>query len=152
MPHQLFALPRHMPGLFLRFARHPDHRQLPRVTLHVARQTLTQRRGIARITLHSRAFFIEFAWRNHVALSSGRFQLSIETKAKPARFVDYMHRVTPAQQRLYPGHKLLGREPPRRFGQQLIVLRYRNVKPRVDIQTNLDDRAGKFYFTNGILE
>ncbi len=53
MTHQLFALPRHMPGLFLRFAGHPDHCQFPRVTLHVARESLTKRGRIARIGLYS---------------------------------------------------------------------------------------------------
>src|SRR5215470_10774703 len=84
--HQLLPLPRDLSGLFLRFARHPDHRQLPRVAFKVTRQTLAQSFGVARIALHSSALFIQFTWGNDVALRSGRTQLSIESKAKTARF------------------------------------------------------------------
>jgi hypothetical protein len=33
-----------------------------------------------------------------------------------------------------------------------IVLRYRDIEPDVHIQTDLDDRPGKFYLINGDLE
>ena len=39
-----------------------------------------------------------------------------------------------------------------RLGQELIVLRYRDIEPDVHIQTDLDDRPGKFYLVNGDLE
>jgi hypothetical protein len=58
--YQLFALPRNVSGLFLRFARHSNHRQLPRVPIQITRQTLTQRRGIARIGFYPGALLIEF--------------------------------------------------------------------------------------------
>ncbi len=73
MSDQLFALPGNMPSLFLRFGRHPNHRQLARVTLHVARQSLTQRSGIARIGLYPGTLLVEFARRNDVAVRPERF-------------------------------------------------------------------------------
>src|SRR5512132_2208661 len=65
MTHQLFALPGHMPGLFLHFSRHPNHRQLPRVTLHVARESLAKRGRVARIGLYPGTLLVEFALRNY---------------------------------------------------------------------------------------
>ena len=38
------------------------------------------------------------------------------------------------------------------LGQELIVLRYRDIEPDVHIQTDLDDRPGKFYLVDGDLE
>ena len=66
--------------------------------------------------------------------------------------MNHMHRVTSLQQPGYPRHKLRGRQSSGWLGQELIVLRYRNVDPRMHVQTDLDDRTGKFYPVNGDLE
>ena len=63
-----------------------------------------------------------------------------------------MHFVTRPEQSFYPGHELARREPPRRLGQQLIVLRHRHVDPGMDIQPDLDHRRGKLYLLSGPLE
>ena len=86
-PHQLLTLPGNMSRLFLCFSRHSNDCQLPAIPIQVTRQTLTERGGIARIGLYPGALLIEFARRNDIALRPGGFQLSIETKAKPARFI-----------------------------------------------------------------
>ena len=62
-----------------------------------------------------------------------------------------MHRVTGPQELFHPGHKLARRESPGRLGQELIVLRYRHVKPGVHIQTDLDDRPQSFILLTAIL-
>ena len=67
-PDQLLALSRNMSRLFLRFARHPNHRQFPGIAFHVTRQTLTQRSGIARIGLYPGKLLVEFARRDHIAV------------------------------------------------------------------------------------
>src|SRR5207244_518764 len=77
---------------------------------------------------------------------------SIESKAKTARFVDYVHSVPLSQQPLHPGNKLPRPKAPRCLGQQLVVLRHHHVLLRMDVQPELDERTGKFYFTNGALE
>jgi hypothetical protein len=63
-----------------------------------------------------------------------------------------MHGVARAQELVDPRHKLKGLHPARWLGQRVIVLRHRHVEPGMHIQTDLDDRAGKSYFTNGNLE
>src|SRR4029434_5466943 len=93
-PHQLLTLPGNMSRLFLCFGRHSNDCQLPGIPIQVTRQTLTERGGIARIGLYPGALLIECARRNDIALRPGGFQLSIETKAKPARFINHVHRVT----------------------------------------------------------
>jgi len=86
----------------------------------------------------------EFTWGNDVALRSGGTRLSIESKAKTARFIDYVHSVPRSQQRLHPGNKLPRPKAPCCLGQQLIVLRHHHVLLRVDVQPELDDQTGKF--------
>jgi len=63
-----------------------------------------------------------------------------------------MHGVARAQELFDPRQKLHGRQTSRRFGQQVIVLRHRHAEPHMHIQTDLDQRTGKFYPVNGILE
>src|SRR5262245_1407092 len=101
MMHQLSTLTAHMPRLLFFFARYPDQRQLPSVALHLARQTLTQRRRVARIGLHPAVLCIEFAWSNHITVGSGCNQLSVETEPKAARFINHMHAVAPTKQCLH---------------------------------------------------
>ena len=79
-------------------------------------------------------------------------QLSTETEAKAARFVNHMHRVTRTQKLFDPWQKLHGLHPTRRLRQQVIVLRHRDVEPGMHIQTDLDHRAAEFYSLNGNLE
>ena len=140
-----------MARLFFLFARHPDHRQLPRVAFTVTREPLAQGGRIARIGLHPRALLVEFARRNDITVRPGRHQLPVKAEPEAARFVDYVHLVPSPQQALHQGHKLPGRKAPGRLGQEMIVLRYGHVKPGMDIQSDLDDRTGTFYFTNGRL-
>src|SRR5215831_20730887 len=68
MMHQLSTLTTHMPRSLFFFARYPDQRQLPGVAFQIARQTLTQPVGVARIGLHLAALFIEFAWGKDMAV------------------------------------------------------------------------------------
>src|SRR5215472_4310156 len=91
MMHQLSTLTAHMPRLLFLFARYPDQRQLPSVAFQIARQTLTQPGGVARIGLHSAALFIEFAWGNDITVGSGCDQLPVETEPKAAHFINHMH-------------------------------------------------------------
>ena len=69
-----------------------------------------------------------------------RDELPVEAKAEAARFVNHVHGVSGTQQRLDPRDELLRREPPRRLGQRVIVLRRDHVELRVDIQPKLDRR------------
>ena len=141
-----------MTGLLLLFSRHPNHGQFTRVAFQVTRETLTQRRRVARIGLHPAALFVQFARSNDVALRSGGHQLPVETEPKAARFINHMHAVSLTKQRLHPRHKLIWTEPPRRLGQEMIILRYRHVNTRVHVQTDLDHSATGFYFSCDGLE
>src|SRR5512133_2776659 len=98
------------------------------------------------------ALFVEFAWGNDIAVGSGCDQLPVETEPKAARFINHMHAVALTKQCLHPWHKLARTQPPRRLGQEMIILRHRHVQPRVHVQTDLDPRATGFYFSCDGLE
>ena len=68
VPDERFALPVHVPQLFLLLTRHPDHCQLARVPLKVATESLTQRGGIAGVGLHAGALLVELARGDHVTV------------------------------------------------------------------------------------
>jgi hypothetical protein len=129
-----------MTGPLLLFSGHPNHGQFTRVAFQVTRETLTQRGRVARIGLHPAALFVQFARSNDVAMRSGSDQLPLESKPQAAHFINHMHAVSLTKQRFHPRHKLIGTEPPRRLGQELIILRYRHVNTRLHVQTDLDLR------------
>src|SRR5262249_34842569 len=86
-------------------------------------------------------FFVEFAWGNDIAVRSGCDQLPVETEPKAARFINHMHTVAPSKQCLHPWHKLARTQTLRRLGQEMIILRYRHLQPRVHVQSDLDLRT-----------
>jgi hypothetical protein len=60
-----------------------------------------------------------------------------------------MDGVAGAQQRFHPRHKLVRGKAPRRLGQQVIVLGDNHVELGMDVQPELDHRAGEFNVVTG---
>ena len=152
MMDKLLALTRSVPGTFFLFARHPNDRQLARVAVHITREPLAKRERIARIGSYSCALLVKLARRDHVTVRTDCQQLAVKTEAEPTGLVDYVYGMASAQKRLHPRHELLRRDAPRRLGQSVIVLSDDHVEPRMNVQPELDYRAGESYFVNGSRE
>ena len=146
MMDQLLALTRNMPSLFFFLARDADHSQLAGVAFQVTGEPLAKGGRIARIGLHPRAGFVQFARGDDIGVRSEREQLPVEAKAKPAGFVDEVHAVPGAEELRHPGKQLGGSETPGRLRQKLIELGHGDVEPGMDVESDLDTAGGSFTF------
>jgi len=138
---ELLALPRKVPRPFLLLAGHADDSQLVRVAIQVTRQPLAQGERVARVGLHPGTRLVQLARRDDHAVRPRRLQPPAQPEAEPARLIDHVDRVPRAQQRFHPRRELPGQEAPRGLGRAVPVLRHHDVKPRVDVHPELDDRS-----------
>ena len=152
-PDQLFALPVEGAGLFFRLARDPHHRELFFVPIDVAAQLQAEGARIASIGLHPLVTLVQLLRTNHLALDPERAQLPLQPEAETARFVDRVELdagVFRAQLRR-PAEERLFAETLRRLGMTPAFLHHHDVKPLVDIDSQLDRKAAATKLAAGSL-
>ena len=77
--------------LFFLLCRYPNQGQRLAVTLDEAVQFQAQRLGIQSIGLYPLVTLIQLLRANHLTPDPQRTQLPLQTKAKPARFLNRVH-------------------------------------------------------------
>ena len=91
MAHQLLALARDVPPLFLGLGGHADDRQRIAVALHIAVQPQAQRARVAPIGLYPAAAFVQRLRTDDVAVRSSRQQRAMQAEAEATAFINDMH-------------------------------------------------------------
>ena len=153
-PDQLFALPVQGAGLLFRLARHPHHRELFLVPLHVAAQLQAKGAGIAAVGLHPLVAFVQLLRADDQAVDPARSQGPLQAEPETARLVDGVELDAGMfrSQLRRPDQESLFAETLRRLGIAPAFLHHHNVKRLVHIDSQLDRGTAVIKLPAGSLE
>ena len=150
--HQLFALPMQGAALFLRFTRDADDGQGVAVAFQIAIEAQAKGFGVAPIGLHALVSFVQLLWRDDVAVDAQGAELTLQGKAKAARFVDGVDLAAALGQLLRPEKEGGFAEALRRLGRPLFLLPDDDVLMLVDIDSELAHARAGIKLSAGCLE
>ena len=148
---QLFPLPMNGPQLLLLFGGYAHQGQGILVTLDEAIQLQAERLGIKRVGFYPPVVLVQLLRTDHMTRDPERCELPLQTKTKPARFIDGVHCGSLLLQSRRPVQKRLLPEALRRLGIASAFLHHHGVKLLVHINPKLDHSSAAIKLAAGFL-